>query len=517
LFIGSSTEQKAIVDALAAGLRREVEPVPWYRGVFGLSRGYLESLMTKLNDVDFAAFLFAADDELKTRKAKTRTVRDNVLFEYGLFLGRIGRERCFVIRPRGDEMHTPSDLLGICCIEYDPDRMVHNRTQACAEICDRIRTEVKRVLKERANSMPEAILGHWIQIKRGPRHDRPLALISFGLEKGRIQVSGTSYTLYGKAGVRFPSGPINLPSCSGDEIVLAYSAEWKDPGGEFNRSFGLSRFCFSPHGGYSGGNGYYAAYSEGGTLKPQHVEFDLRRLTPEFLHFLIGRYEMSQPQEGSQVIRAFSKLVLNKRVVITGGPCSGKTELIKRLAHRGLPVLKEAAELEIAKGIKRFRSRERFNKWRGEHPLEFQTAVFNAHRTLENGDLTVDRMLFMDRSGVDCLAFLERRGVHPPPELETYAKESRFFKVFVLDTLSPFKPRKATGRISTYEDSVAIRDRLADIYQKFGHEVIRVPIMPIPKRIAFILDRVGGGKMGPFDESGDYSQTPIQRGGDPDS
>jgi len=42
---------------------------------------------------------------------------DNVLFEYGLFLGRVGLDRAFVIAQK--EAKIPTDLLGITNTRYE--------------------------------------------------------------------------------------------------------------------------------------------------------------------------------------------------------------------------------------------------------------------------------------------------------------------------------------------------------------------------------------------------------------
>jgi predicted nucleotide-binding protein len=53
--------------------------------------------MTFSKETDFAAFVVTADDVTASRGRRKASPRDNVVFEIGLFMGAIGRERTFVV------------------------------------------------------------------------------------------------------------------------------------------------------------------------------------------------------------------------------------------------------------------------------------------------------------------------------------------------------------------------------------------------------------------------------------
>ncbi len=62
---------------------------------------------------DFAVLVLTPDDMVQSRGTSSLTPRDNVLFELGLFMGGIGRDRTFVVHDRSQAMRMPSDLAGV--------------------------------------------------------------------------------------------------------------------------------------------------------------------------------------------------------------------------------------------------------------------------------------------------------------------------------------------------------------------------------------------------------------------
>lgn len=90
----------------------------WTEGTFRASQYPLDSLEDQLDESDFAIAIVTPDDMVESRDEKQGAPRDNVIFELGMFVGRLGRTRSFLVEPRGDEVRLPSDLTGITTIGY---------------------------------------------------------------------------------------------------------------------------------------------------------------------------------------------------------------------------------------------------------------------------------------------------------------------------------------------------------------------------------------------------------------
>jgi len=97
VFIGSSQEGVNIANAIQAHLDRSCEVTVWKDGIFKLSEGTLESLEKALNDMEYGIFVFSPDDVLMIRDMEKLSIRDNVLFEFGLFMGKLGRGKVFLL------------------------------------------------------------------------------------------------------------------------------------------------------------------------------------------------------------------------------------------------------------------------------------------------------------------------------------------------------------------------------------------------------------------------------------
>lgn len=90
----------------------------WTNDVFKVASYALESLETEVDDSDFAIAIAHSDDVTLFRDQEWPAPRDNVIFELGLFMGRLGRERAILMEPREDKVKLPSDLTGIITIPY---------------------------------------------------------------------------------------------------------------------------------------------------------------------------------------------------------------------------------------------------------------------------------------------------------------------------------------------------------------------------------------------------------------
>jgi predicted nucleotide-binding protein len=47
------------------------------------------------------------------RGSVSDTIRDNVIFELGFFIEKLGKKRCFIVMPDDIDFQIPTDLVGI--------------------------------------------------------------------------------------------------------------------------------------------------------------------------------------------------------------------------------------------------------------------------------------------------------------------------------------------------------------------------------------------------------------------
>lgn len=144
IFIGSSTESLNISYAIQETLEEDFQCTVWNQDIFKPSEYTLEALEETLDCCEYGIFVFSPDDKLIIRNEEFDSVRDNILFEFGLFVGRLGRENTFFVTPRNNKkIHLPSDLVGVTLLSYDVTRTDGNWNAALGPACNKIAKQIK--------------------------------------------------------------------------------------------------------------------------------------------------------------------------------------------------------------------------------------------------------------------------------------------------------------------------------------------------------------------------------------
>jgi predicted ATPase len=170
--------------------------------------------------------------------------------------------------------------------------------------------------------------------------------------------------------------------------------------------------------------------------------------------------------------------------VITGAPCSGKTAVIEVLAQQGYRIVPEFARDYIES---RLACGETLDAIKAD-ALAFESHILLGKIRLEK-QLNADQLYFMDRAVPDSIAYFELEGLDPTHPL-LQARVVRYKSVFLFERVILEK-----DAVRTEDELTAARLEalLEKSYMRLGYDPIRVPVMPVPRRAEFILERVQGG------------------------
>ena len=148
IFIGSSVEGLNVAKAIQQNLDHFAETTIWQQNIFQLSTPALTSLIKAVNSFDFGIFIFYPDDLVKIRGNEHLSVRDNVIFETGLFIGKLGMDKVYFVKPRNQDLHLPTDLLGIETGDYEANRTDGNLVASTGTFCTRVETIIKEIISK---------------------------------------------------------------------------------------------------------------------------------------------------------------------------------------------------------------------------------------------------------------------------------------------------------------------------------------------------------------------------------
>lgn len=141
IFIGSSVEGLTIARKIQKELSAELNPVIWNQGPFDLlGKSYLECLEEVIDTFDFGVFIFTPDDTIFVRGENKKIARDNVIFELGMFIGRLSRTKAYLVYPQNSDIKILSDFEGINTATYNPNSV--SLQASLGPACEQIRESI---------------------------------------------------------------------------------------------------------------------------------------------------------------------------------------------------------------------------------------------------------------------------------------------------------------------------------------------------------------------------------------
>jgi hypothetical protein len=143
VFIGSSSEGLEFARATRSLLNQDAEITIWNEGFFGPGKTFIETLINALPRFDFAILVLTPDDLINSRELEAFGPRDNVIFELGLFMGRLGRSRTFILHQSNAKIKIPTDLSGVTTATYEWPREDKSYRSAVGAACDSIREVIR--------------------------------------------------------------------------------------------------------------------------------------------------------------------------------------------------------------------------------------------------------------------------------------------------------------------------------------------------------------------------------------
>jgi len=173
------------------------------------------------------------------------------------------------------------------------------------------------------------------------------------------------------------------------------------------------------------------------------------------------------------------------KVIITGGPHTGKTTLLDALKakHPDFTYVPEPATLVIEAEHQRERSEEGYE---GTFPWNnyagFGPKVIAKSLELEKR-LNSDGLIILDRSLIDTVAYARLNDCeHLLSELYKHIEEAQYKIAFLCDFVGSYQ--RSHIRSESPEEAQIIQKAIKIAYRESGIEVIDMPAMSLDERIA---------------------------------
>lgn len=172
--------------------------------------------------------------------------------------------------------------------------------------------------------------------------------------------------------------------------------------------------------------------------------------------------------------------------VVSGGPGSGKTSIIERLAARGFATVEESGRAILAgQAAVGGTSTHTFD------PVAFRDLMLQ--RDIDNHERMrseTDAPVFFDRGVTELVGYCRLIGIPIPAPVRRAAELYRYnATVFVTPPWPEIYTRDAL-RTQDMDEAVRTFELCVEAYREFGYAPVEVPKAPVSERVAFVLKHV---------------------------
>lgn len=176
-----------------------------------------------------------------------------------------------------------------------------------------------------------------------------------------------------------------------------------------------------------------------------------------------------------------------KRILLTGGPSSGKTTLLNHLQ-----LLRYSCFAEVSRELIKNAQKEGVDQLFLENPLLFSSLLKEARiaQFCESARLESD-YVFYDRGIPDTVAYLDFIGQPYPKEFAAACLEHIYDQVFVLPPWREIHTKDGE-RYESFEQAQEIYKELLNTYKTYQYKPIEVPRDTTENRAQFIIKKLIG-------------------------
>lgn len=171
-----------------------------------------------------------------------------------------------------------------------------------------------------------------------------------------------------------------------------------------------------------------------------------------------------------------------KRIVITGGPGTGKTSIINELIRRNYCCLEE-----ISRQITIEARKNGISQLFLSEPLLFSELLFKGRsKQFEAAAELQSEIVYLDRGLPDVVAYLDYKKHNYPNSYNEICLEKRYDHIFIL---APWQDiyKSDNERYESFEQAIEIHDYLLKTYNRYNYSLHDVPFGSVINRTDFIL------------------------------